>query len=171
MRLYFARRPPKQRVLALQPSDRDLAIPPGEPNYRSKAEATFTSPVTLISVQPHMHLRGKAYQMEAVYPDGRREMLIRVPRYDFHWQTTYFLANPITLPTGTAIECTAWYDNSPNNPNNPDPAKTIHWGDQSWDEMNVGFLEVTFDAGQSSEVAVFGSNSKLPPPPTVELKK
>jgi hypothetical protein len=106
-----------------------------------------------------MHLRGKAYQMEAIYPDGRREILIRVPRYDFRWQTTYFLSNPLQLPKGTVIECSAWYDNSSNNPNNPDPQKTIRWGDQSWDEMNVGFLEVAFDAGNSAEVAVLSSNS------------
>jgi copper type II ascorbate-dependent monooxygenase-like protein len=160
--LYFAEHPPKERVLSLQPSDRDLAIPPGDPNYHSFTAAKFTSAVTLISVQPHMHLRGKAYQMEAVYPDGRREILIRVPRYDFRWQTTYFLSNPLQLPKGTTIECSAWYDNSPNNPNNPDPEKTIRWGDQSWDEMNVGFLEVAFDAGNSAEVAVLSSNSTAP---------
>jgi len=157
--LYFADHPPQERVLSLQPSDRELAIPPGDPNYHSFTAAKFTSPVTLISVQPHMHLRGKAYQMEAVYPDGRREMLIRVPRYDFRWQTTYFLSNPLQLPKGTVIECSAWYDNSPNNPSNPDPEKTIRWGDQSWDEMNVGFLEVAFDASNSAEVAVLSSNS------------
>jgi mono/diheme cytochrome c family protein len=169
--LYFADAPPKERVLAVQPSDRDLAIPPGDPNYRSFATAKFTSPVTLISVQPHMHLRGKAYQMEAVYPDGHREMLIRVPRYSFHWQTTYFLSKPLKLPVGTVIECSAWYDNSPGNPNNPDPAKTVHWGDQSWDEMNVGFLEIAFDAGGSQEVAVLGASSKLPPPPSDESRR
>jgi len=164
--LYFADRAPKERVLSLQPSDRELTIPPGDPNYHSVTFAKFTSPVTLISVQPHMHLRGKAYQMEAVYPDGRREMLIRVPRYNFRWQTTYFLTNPLRLPTGTVIECSAWFDNSPNNRSNPDPQKTIHWGDQSWDEMNVGFLEVAFDAGNSAEVAVMSSNSTIAVVPT-----
>jgi hypothetical protein len=168
--LYFAPGPPKERVLALQPSDRNLTIPPGDPNYQSFATAKFTSPVTLISVQPHMHLRGKAYQMEAVYPDGNREVLIRVPRYDFHWQTTYFLSKPLRLPKGTVVECSAWYDNSPNNPNNPDPAKTIHWGDQSWDEMNVGFLEVAFNAQDSQEVAVLSANS-TPAVPAVAGQK
>jgi hypothetical protein len=106
-----------------------------------------------------MHLRGKAYRMEAIYPDGRHETIIRVPRYDFRWQTTYFLSRPLRLPAGTVIQCSASYDNSPNNPSNPDPAKTIYWGDQSWDEMNVGFLEVAFDAVGSQEVAVLSTNS------------
>jgi hypothetical protein len=170
LRIYFAHEAPKHRVLSLQPSDRNLAIPAGDANYRSIASATFNSPVTLISMQPHMHLRGKAYEMTATYPDGRRETLIRVPRYDFHWQTTYFLAEPVTLPKGTVVECTAWYDNSPNNRNNPDPSKIIYWGDQSWDEMNVGFLEVAFDAAQSPEVAVLSTNS-TPPPAISELRK
>lgn len=163
--IYFADRAPGERVLALQPSDRNLEIPPGDANYRSFASAKFTSPVTLISLQPHMHLRGKAYQMDAVYPDGRREVLLRVPRYDFHWQTTYFLSHPMKLPEGTVIECSAWYDNSPNNANNPDPAKLVRWGDQSWDEMNVGFLEVAFPASGSQEIAQLSVNSR-PPRPT-----
>jgi hypothetical protein len=157
--VYFADQAPKERVLALQPSDRDLAIPPGDPDFHSLASATFKSPVSLISVQPHMHLRGKAYRMDAIYPDGRREALIRVPRYDFRWQTTYFLDHPLQLPAGTIVECAAEYDNSLNNPVNPDPSKTIYWGDQSWDEMNVGFLEVAFDANSSAEVAVLSANS------------
>jgi hypothetical protein len=76
----------------------------------------------------------------------------------------------MAIPAGTVIECTAWYDNSPNNPSNPDPNKTIHWGDQSWDEMNVGFLEVAFDAAHSPEVAVLSENSKALLP-TAELRK
>jgi hypothetical protein len=160
LRIYFAKKPPLERVVTILPADSKLAIPPGDPNYRSIARATFTEPVTMVSLQPHMHVRGKAYEISATYPDGRKEVLLRVPRYDFHWQTTYFLDRPLAIPAGTVIEGDAWYDNSPNNPNNPDPSKTVYWGDQSWDEMNIGFLEVAFDAKHSPEVAVLSDTTK-----------
>ena len=110
-----------------------------------------------------MHLRGKAYRMTLVYPDGRRQLLLSVPHYDFHWQTTYFLAQPMRLPKGAAIECVAEYDNSPNNPNNPDPKKTVRWGDQSWEEMNIGFLEAAVPAESDADVAVLSGTTKPAP--------
>ncbi len=163
--LYFAREAPRERVITIAPADPDLAIPPGDADYRSAARAEFTTPVILVSLQPHMHLRGKAYRMTAVYPDGRRELLVTVPHYDFHWQTTYFLAEPLRLPAGAAIECVAEYDNSPNNPNNPDPAKTVHWGDQSWEEMNIGFIEAAIPARANADVAVLSGATKPAPGP------
>jgi hypothetical protein len=96
-----------------------------------------------------MHLRGKAFEYRAVYPDGRTEILLRVPRYDFFWQLDYKLAEPLKLPPGTRIECTAWYDNSANNPRNPDPTATVGFGEQSWDEMMFGFYDVVIPAGMS----------------------
>jgi hypothetical protein len=161
--IYFAREAPRERVITIAPADARLEIPAGDADYHSEATATFTRPVTLISLQPHMHLRGKAYRMTLVYPDGRRQLLLSVPRYDFHWQTTYFLAKPMRLEKGAAIQCVAEYDNSPNNPNNPDPSKTVRWGDQSWEEMNIGFLEAAIPAGGDADVAVLSGTTKPAP--------
>jgi hypothetical protein len=88
-----------------------------------------------------MHLRGKDFEYRVVYPDGKGEILLRVPHYDFGWQSTYRLARPLRLPAGTRIECTAHFDNSADNPNNPDPGKLVRWGEQTWDEMMIGFLD------------------------------
>ena len=165
--LYFARTPPRQRILTIAPADANLAIPPGDPDYVSTARATFTAPVTLVSLQPHMHLRGKAYRFEAVYPDGRRQILLDVPRYDFNWQTTYFPSH-FVIPSGVSIVCTAQYDNSSNNPLNPDPSKTVRWGDQSFEEMNIGFLEVAFDAARDPNVARLSGTTK--PAPSAQLR-
>jgi hypothetical protein len=107
-----------------------------------------------------MHLRGKAYKIEAIFPDGRRDVLIDVPRYDFNWQTTYFLKEALALPKGTKLECTGWFDNSANNPANPDPTKTIYWGDQSWEEMNVGFMEIAFDRHADGDIVRLSDTTK-----------
>jgi hypothetical protein len=93
-----------------------------------------------------MHVRGKAMEMRAVYPTGEREVLLRVPRYDFNWQLRYEPLERKPLPKGTRIEATGVFDNSPNNRWNPDPKSLVRWGDQSWEEMMVGFVEVAFDA-------------------------
>lgn len=161
--LYFAKEEPRERVLSLAPGDSKLAIPPNDGNYRSAVTATFTADVKLISLQPHMHLRGKSYEIRATYPDGRQEALVRVPRYDFNWQTIYFLDQPRSLPKGTVLDCIAHFDNSPNNRFNPDPSQTIYWGDQSWQEMNIGFLEVAFPATADPNVAILSDTSKPAP--------
>ena len=82
------------------------------------------------------------------------ETLLSVPRYSFNWQTTYFLKQPKLLPAGCTIESTAVFDNSPNNPYNPDPKKTTNWGDQSWEEMHIGFMEIAFDATVDAETVI-----------------
>ncbi len=115
-------------------------IPPGDPNYEGHGRLTFGEPVELVFVEPHMHYRGKDMTVRVVYPDGpsgagKTETLLSVPRYDFNWQIIYYLREPIALPAGTRIEVTAHWDNSANNRNNPDPTKTVRWGNQSWDEM------------------------------------
>jgi hypothetical protein len=158
--IYFAAEPPRERVLTITPADTAFAIPPGAGNFASSASATLNRELTLLSLQPHMHLRGKAYQIAARYPDGRRENLIDVPRYDFNWQTTYFLKNPKRLPQGTVLECLAYFDNSPNNRFNPDPSQTVRWGDQSWEEMNIGFMEVVFPAGDDAEVVTLSGSTR-----------
>jgi hypothetical protein len=102
--------------------------------------------VQLTSLQPHMHSRGKDFEFRAIYPTGESETLLKVPNYSFNWQLSYSLAKPIVLPKGTRIQCTAHFDNSANNPNNPDPAKDVSWGDQTFDEMMIGFFSVAVDA-------------------------
>jgi hypothetical protein len=158
--LYFADKPPRERVLSTQTQDMEFAIPPGDPDYKSTASITFGRPVKLISLQPHMHLRGKAMEIRARYPDGRVETLLDVPRYSFNWQTTYFVKEPKLLPAGCTIESTAVFDNSPNNPYNPDPKKTVKWGDQSWDEMHIGFMEIAFDAAMDAETVIDAAAKK-----------
>jgi hypothetical protein len=117
-----------------------LDIPPGEPSYMTTASYTFREDTTLLDLTPHMHLRGKAFKYEITYPDGKHEVLLDVPHYDFNWQLAYVLAEPRTVPAGTKIDTTAWYDNSPNNKYNPDPSQTVHWGDQTFQEMMIGFF-------------------------------
>jgi hypothetical protein len=90
-----------------------------------------------------MHLRGKDFQYTVVYPDGRQDVLLSVPKYDFNWQIRYQFAAPLALPKGTRIDCVAHFDNSPNNKFNPDPTKSVHWGDQTWEEMMIGFFTYT----------------------------
>jgi hypothetical protein len=158
--IYFASQPPVERVLTITPADAGLAIPAGDANYSSHVTATLRHEAKLISLQPHMHLRGKAFEILARYPDGRVEALLRVPRYDFNWQTTYFLAKPLQLPAGTILEYTAWFDNSANNRFNPDPSTVVHWGDQSWEEMNIGFTELAFDATSDPDVAVLSGTTR-----------
>jgi hypothetical protein len=104
--IYFAAAPPRERVLSTQTQDMEIAIPPGDANYSSSAAITFSRPVKLISLQPHMHLRGKAMEIRARYPSGEVQTLLNVPRYSFNWQTTYFLKEPKLLPAGCTIEST-----------------------------------------------------------------
>jgi hypothetical protein len=104
--------------------------------FRGKRE------VTLLSMSPHMHLRGKAFRYDLVLPTGEREVLLDVPAYDFNWQTKYWLAEPRKIPAGSVIFCRAAFDNSKSNPANPNPDESVHWGDQSWEEMMLGFFDV-----------------------------
>jgi peroxiredoxin len=122
-----------------------IDIAPGDPDYRLTAEQALTEDVRLLSLSPHMHLRGKSFRFEAAYPDGRREVLLDVPRYDFNWQLRYELAEPRRLPRGTRLVCVARYDNSADNPHNPDPSARVGWGDHTRDEMLIGFFAYVAD--------------------------
>jgi len=118
-------------------------IPPHEPAHVVTATSRpLEREVTLLSLSPHMHLRGKAFRYELVTPDGSREVLLDVPQYDFNWQTRYVLREPRKLPAGSVIHCRAVFDNSAENLANPDPEATVRWGDQSWDEMMLGYFDV-----------------------------
>lgn len=122
-----------------------LQIPPKADNVRFEAAHRFGRDMRLVALLPHMHLRGKAFRIEAVAPDGARKLLLDVPRYDFNWQNNYVFAEPLKMREGTTLQCTAWYDNSENNPANPDPTKTVGWGDQTWEEMLVAQFEAVLD--------------------------
>jgi hypothetical protein len=138
-------KPPAQRVVMLAAANIRFQIPPETPDYQVDASLTLHAAATLVSLLPHMHLRGKSFEFRVVFPDGRRETLLRVPHYSYNWQLSYYLANPLPLPAGTTIECTAHFDNSENNPWNPDPTKAVRFGPQSWDEMMIGYFEVATD--------------------------
>ena len=96
----------------------------------------------LVSMFPHMHMRGKSFRYELTYPDGRAEILLDVPQYDFNWQTSFVLSEPKLVPKGTKMLCTAHYDNSEDNLANPDPSKPVRWGEQTWEEMMIGWHDV-----------------------------
>ena len=140
--LVFAKEPVKERIVAMEALGLGLKIPAGDPHYRVDAAERMPQTVQLVGMRAHMHLRGKSFQFRAVYPNGESEILLDIPKYDFNWQPYYYLETPKLLPRGTVIECTAYFDNSANNPFNPDPAATITWGPQTWDEMMIGWLDV-----------------------------
>jgi len=144
--IVFARNPPKQRVITLQLNNHAFIIPPGAEDFRVEVQGTLPNDATLLSLFPHMHLRGKRFEYDIVHDDGSAEVLLRV-NYHFHWQLSYNLAEPRLLKAGTKLRAIAWYDNSRNNPHNPDPDATVTWGDQTSDEMMVGFFDVAVPAG------------------------
>jgi peroxiredoxin len=132
----------RKEMTAISAINMDLKIPAGNPDYAVTAEHRFGQDTLLYSFLPHMHLRGKAFRFEAVYADGKREVLLDVPRYEFEWQNVYVLSEPKLMPEGAVLHCVARYDNSSENPSNPDPSRTVRWGEQTKDEMLVGYVEV-----------------------------
>ncbi len=136
--IYFADGLIKKHLKVLFGDRKDVAIPPGEPNYSLTATKTFDTDAVIRFFHVHMHLRGKSYVMKLTYPDGRQEVAIDVPRYDFNWQRTYLLTEPMRVPKGTKVEFVSVYDNSPKNKFNPDPTQTVRWGEKTTDEMMQG---------------------------------
>jgi hypothetical protein len=137
--IIFAKEPPKKIAaggMALNPR---FVIPAGDGNAEVKAVQNINQDTVLTTLTPHMHVRGKDMIYIAHYPDGTSETLLSVPRYDFNWQITYELAQPKVLPKGTKVEVIAHFDNSTANKYNPDPTKDVRWGDQTWEEMMIGF--------------------------------
>jgi hypothetical protein len=143
--LIFSKTPPTSRAFIANVADNKFVIPPGAADFSAKAEITLASDARLLAVAPHMHLRGKAMDMRAVYPSGEAETLFNVPHYDFNWQINYYLPAPKLLPRGTKLEVTGVWDNSANNRFNPDPTAEVRWGDQSWDEMLLGLTMLQID--------------------------
>jgi hypothetical protein len=143
--IVFAKQRPAQRVITLQLTNDHFVIPPGADNFRVEARGTLPNDATLLSFFPHMHLRGKQFNYSIVHADGKIELLLRV-NYDFYWQLSYRLAEPRSLKAGTVLQAVALYDNSRNNSHNPDPDASVGWGDQTYDEMMVGFFDVAVRA-------------------------
>jgi hypothetical protein len=140
--LVFAKEPPLERVYTVGDSNDKFEIPAGDGNFEVESDITLQEPAKLVSMMPHMHLRGKDFEYTAFYPTGESEVLLRVPQYSFSWQLFYYLTDQKVLPANTRLHCVAHFDNSPNNPANPDATKAVRWGDQSWEEMMIGFFDV-----------------------------
>jgi hypothetical protein len=151
--LIFAKEPPSGRVLSLNSSTnpRDFAIPPGDPNYEMTSAVEIERDVTVLDMYPHMHVRGKDMKFTVIYPTGEKETLLSIPKYNFNWQMTFLLEKPKLLPKGTRLICTAHFDNSANNPFNPDPTRTVPFGDQTFDEMKVCWFDAVIPATVASK--------------------
>jgi thiol-disulfide isomerase/thioredoxin len=134
-----------------------INIPPGKRGHvETAANRRPLGEWPIISLMPHMHLRGQAFKYEAVLPDGERKTLLDVPQYDFNWQTSYLAVEQMTFPKGTKIYCTAKYDNSDENLNNPDPKSRVRWGDQTWEEMMIGYFDVAIPLSETRARQEFG---------------
>jgi hypothetical protein len=142
----FSKEPPKERVFTMIAANRGLMIPAGAADHPVSTTITVQENTRLVAMYPHMHLRGKSMQFKATYPTGESEILLKVPDYKFFWQLQYYLAEEKSLPAGTRIEVSGRFDNSANNKYNPDATKDVRWGDQSWEEMLVGTMEMAIPA-------------------------
>ena len=143
--LVFSKSPPVKRVLTLQLTNDHFLIPPGDPDHRVEVHGSLPNDALLMSFFPHMHLRGKTFEYNILEPRGRVETLLRIPHYSFYWQLSYRLAKPLPLKAGTILQALATFDNSKNNPHNPDPDSAVTWGEQTWAEMMIGFFDVAVD--------------------------
>jgi hypothetical protein len=139
--LIFAKEPPQKLMIKRGIENIFFKIPAGAERHQATACWKPKEDINLYGLMPHMHYRGAAMEYKATYPDGKSEVLLNVPNYDFGWQTNYKLAQPKLIPKGTKIQVTAWYDNSPKNKFNPDPAKAVRWGDPTYDEMLIGYID------------------------------
>ncbi len=139
--MVFAKEPPKKEMLKRAVSNIYFQIPPGAEKHRATACWAPKEDINIYSLMPHMHYRGAAMEFKAFYPDGKSETLINVPNYRFDWQTNYNLKSPKFIPRGTKIQVTSYFDNSSKNRFNPDPSKAVRWGDPTYDEMLIGYID------------------------------
>ena len=158
--LWFSKTPVEKRVITrgVGTDPYKLVIPAGDPNFETRSSYIFTEDAHIHSFMPHMHVRGKDFEYKLVYPDGTSKILLRVPKYDFNWQLNYFVKEPIAVPKGSRIECVAHHDNSAGNKFNPDPTITVYWGDQTWEEMMIGWMDYTNDGQNLRATAQTASN-------------
>ena len=143
--LIFAKAPVEHQAFTHGIVQQRFVIPAGDSNYEVKSSFTFKKDAHLLAFMPHMHLRGKDFKYTVTFPDGKSEVLLSVPAYDFAWQSYYTLAESRAMPTGTRIDCVAHFDNSKANLANPDPSKTVTWGDQTYEEMMIGYVDFIND--------------------------
>ncbi len=143
--LIFAKKSPQKEVITVPIFNFLFRIPPGDPNFELESSFTFKKDGAIVGFMPHMHLRGKDFLYRARYPDGKVETLLSVPRFNFNWQSVYRPAKAISMPKGAVLECVAHFDNSAKNPNNPDPTAAVRWGDQTWEEMMVGWVDIAYE--------------------------
>jgi hypothetical protein len=141
----FARETPKQEIRSASFINLQLVIPAGADNQRVDSQIEFTEDTHIVALFPHTHLRGKSWEYRLTYPDGREEVVLSVPHYDFNWQTYYEFAKPLAVPKGSRLLAIAHYDNSANNKFNPNPAVEVRWGDQTWEEMQYSGITYTVD--------------------------
>jgi hypothetical protein len=145
--LYWGKGELKKEVTAGLAGDLTFLIPPRAKNHEMRAVYVVDQDISIVSYFPHMHLRGKDMMMTATFPNGRKETLLKVPAYDFNWQLFYYPKERVALPRGTRIDLVAHYDNSAENPSNPDPERAVTFGEQSTDEMMFGMFEFIADEG------------------------
>jgi hypothetical protein len=146
--VYFYEGEPEKELINLWVQNGSFKIPAGADDHVVRSTHTFRQDSTIHGLLPHMHYRGKEFTYTATFPDGRQEVLLHVPDYDFNWQTLYQLAEPLVVPAGTRLDCEAHYDNSTKNPDNPDPTRDVTFGNESFDEMMIGFVDYTVNEGQ-----------------------
>ncbi len=145
--LYFYPGEPEKELINLWIQNADFKIPAGKKGHEVKSSFEFPQDSVVHALLPHMHYRGQDFTYTAHYPDGRSEVLLRDDDYDFNWQTLYELAQPLAVPAGTRIDCVAHFDNSADNPFNPDPRREVPVGNESFDEMMIGFVDYTVKDG------------------------
>jgi thiol-disulfide isomerase/thioredoxin len=143
--IIFAKEPPKHELVQSEFANTQIVVPSNEPHAKWEATYRFPADARIISLAPHMHYRGKHYFYEAIYPDGKKQTLLSVPRWDFNWQNVYRFQEPIKVPKGTRLHSVAHWDNSKNNLFNPAPDKIVRFGLQSWEEMMVGFVSFVWE--------------------------
>ena len=151
--LIFAKTEPKKLVHTMGISNNAFLIPAGADNHKVTACWTAPDEIEIINFMPHMHLRGKAVEYKAFYPDGKTEILLNVPEYDFSWQTAYYVKGQKVLPKGTRIMVTGYFDNSTKNKFNPDPTKIVRYGEPTYDEMMIGWMDFTMKNESPKAVA------------------
>jgi hypothetical protein len=143
--LIFSKTPVQRTALTGTAINARFVIPAGDANFEVRSSWTATDDVRIIDLMPHMHVRGKDFTYTAVYPDGHSEVVLQVSKYDFNWQLLYQFREPLFLPKGARLDCVAHFDNSARNKYNPDPAKEVRWGDQTWEEMMIGWFDYVLD--------------------------
>jgi peroxiredoxin len=143
--MVFSKTPPEREAITIPVLNAFFRIPAGDDNYKVESLHEFKRPGQVLGFMPHMHLRGKDFLIEAIRADGGKETLLSVPHFNFGWQSTYRLATPYPMDKGDKLHCIAHFDNSDKNPNNPDPKVEVHWGDQTWEEMMIGWTEIAYE--------------------------